>query len=332
MSAFDRRTKSVCFRVHSLAFFHAKNGFNCFCCITRREYRIVRFNALHLHDIMVLGRILRKKTARKAGKTGQFIDHPAFQQVDSQVERSVESQMTHLKDLKVVCAGGGNGSLTMAGLAGTVSKNVSIYYSPKYEKRAEELRAAIKANDGKLIVHTKDAPNPTIQGRIATVSTDASVVQNADIIIISLPGDKHERVIKEIAPYLQSQVICFLPGTSALDLRMIRDALGPRCESVFASGLTYVAAKTLPWSTRTHAPGEMHIRGVKGKVEVTLFPSTSMTRFLVTGILDCLHSHPCATTSFLIQEHWLEATYIPYNYCGNPILHTGFMYSTWCVP
>lgn len=280
---------------------------------------------------MVLGRFLRKKTARKAGNTGEFIDHPALQQVDSEVERSVESQMSHLKDLKVVCVGGGNGSLTMAGLAGTVSKNVSIYYSPKYEKRAEELRAAIKANDGKLIVHTKDAPNPTIQGRIATVSTDASVVKNADIIIISLPGDKHERVIKEIAPYLQSQVICFLPGTSALDLRMIRDALGPRCESVFESGLTYAATKTLPWSTRTHASGEMHIRGVKGKVEVTLFPSTSMTRFLVTGILDCLHSHPCATTSFVIQEHWLEATYIPYNYCGNPILHTGFMYSTWCV-
>ena len=283
---------------------------------------------------MVFAKILRRKPAPNADTKDAFIDHIKVQQIDShlQVERSVQSQMCHLKDLKVVCVGGGNGSLTLAGLAGTVSKNVSIYYSPKYERRAAELRDVLRNNGGKLIVHTKDAPNPTIQGEIEKVSTDASIVKDADIIIISLPGDKHELVIKEIAPYLQSQVICFLPGTSALDLKMIRDMLGARCESVFASGLTYAATKTLPWSTRTHAPGEMHIRGVKGKVEVTLFPSTSMTRFLVTGILDCLHSHPAATTNFVVQEHWLEATYIPYNYCGNPILHTGFMYSTWCVP
>lgn len=236
----------------------------------------------------------------------------------------------NLTSLQIVVCGGGNGAQTMAAMAGTVTDHVSLYFSPKYKSRADELQNQIIKNDNKLIVHTISAPNPTVKGNIKTVTTDPSaVIPDADVIIISLPGDKHEAVINEIAPYLESQIVCFLPGTSALDLKMIRTALGEKSESVFASGLTYAATKTLPWSTRQHVLGEMHVRGTKGKVEVTVFPSNSHTRSIVLDILDVLHSHPCATTGYAMSEHWLEATYIPYNYCGNPILHSGFMYGMW---
>ncbi|KAF8057773.1 odh [Scenedesmus sp. PABB004] len=237
-----------------------------------------------------------------------------------------------LADLRVVVCGSGHGAKTAAAMAGRVTKHTSILLSdtPRYRARAAELSAAIAAHGG-LAAHAVTVGDTPIVGHIASVTCDAaSVVPDADVLIVVLPADAHEGIIADLAPHLRSQLVVFMPGTSALDLLLLRRALGKRCEEAFAAGLTYAAIKTLPWATRERAIAEVHMRGVKGHVNVAAFPSTPMSRFTITAVLDALCDAPGAQTRFQVEDHWLEAVLgIPYNYGGNPILHTGIMYAQW---
>ncbi|WIA09747.1 hypothetical protein OEZ85_009126 [Tetradesmus obliquus] len=225
-----------------------------------------------------------------------------------------------LKALNVVVCGSGNGACCAAGLFSCLSAKVSIYLSKRYEKRAAQMWQDIQDNGGGITVNDMIGKN-TYQGKLARITCDpAEVLPSADVVVVVLPATAHEALFEEIAPYLSRQMVVFLPGNSGWNMLLLKNALGEA-----ATNLTVVATKALPWACRKEGPATVNIRGIKDRVFIVVAPDGPMNTYLATQLLDAL----CPASNFVLEDNVMEATLLPFNLAGNPILHPGIMYARW---
>ncbi|KAF6252806.1 6-phosphogluconate dehydrogenase [Scenedesmus sp. NREL 46B-D3] len=220
-----------------------------------------------------------------------------------------------LRTLNVVVCGSGNG-----GLFSCLSSNVSIYLSQRYEKRAAQMWDDIQANGGGITVNDMIG-KATYQGKLARVTCNAAeVLPMADVVVVVLPATAHEALFEEISPYLSRQMVVFLPGNSGWNMLLLQNSLGQD-----ASNLTVVATKALPWACRKEGPATVNIRGIKDRVFIVVLPDGPMNTYLATQLLEAL----CPHSNFVLEDNVMEATLLPFNLAGNPILHPGIMYARW---
>uniref|UniRef100_A0A383WCK4 Rhodanese domain-containing protein n=1 Tax=Tetradesmus obliquus TaxID=3088 RepID=A0A383WCK4_TETOB len=244
----------------------------------------------------------------------------------------------------IVVCGSGNGAQTAAAVLGSQGHTVWLYYSPRYQQRAAEMRAALAVNGGAitLTAHalpTAEAPDgtTTYKGPIQGVSTNAAeLLAAADVVLLSVTAPAMEGLIRELAPHLRSQqLLLFLQGTGAVNYMMLKAALqdcvkaGPTSTSLADRMPMYAAAKVLPWACRLQAPAQVTVCGTKERVKLALAPDAcGLLRVMLPRLLDGLFPG----TRFLLDANAvLEHTYFPYGLLCSDVIHPGMMYGTWAA-
>ncbi len=170
--------------------------------------------------------------------------------------------------------GGGNGGQTMAGHLGILGEKVRLY------KRSQQ--GVNKINETKEIIlhHAIEGV-----GKIEFATTSiAKAIDGADIIMLILPSNTHEKVAREMIPHLKDgQVILIHPEEScgALQFRHIMKQMG--CTKDIVIGST----STLLYATRLIQDGECYVNGFKQSVPMAALPAADNQR-LKDAICDVL--------------------------------------------
>ncbi len=156
--------------------------------------------------------------------------------------------------------GGGHGGQTFAGHMALLGKRVRLY-----TKSAEK---------AKIINQTRQIElSHAISGigRIEFATTDVSVaLDGATHIVIVLPSNWHEATARTIIPFLKNgQSILILPEAScgAISFRKVMSDMGCAADVVVG------AASSLPYATRSIAPGKCFVSGTKADVKVAALPA-----------------------------------------------------------
>jgi hypothetical protein len=184
--------------------------------------------------------------------------------------------------MQITICGGGNAAHTLAGLLGAAgAAAVNVYVPLKNEERlwsgglskngrsngqGKNGRSGASAGGG-ITVHL---PDRSVTGRPARVSSNpAEVVPGSEVALLALPAFAHDRILRDIAPYLDEGAwLGALPARGGFDWSVFAN-LGPDHEAITVFGL-----QTLPWACRIEEFGRsVRVLGVKDRVELAAQPA-----------------------------------------------------------
>jgi hypothetical protein len=170
---------------------------------------------------------------------------------------------------RVLICGGGSSAHVAVALLGSLSDDLIDrvdLYTP-LENEAQKLRDGGIETDGVTLEH-KDKK---IKGAVMTAtSSAASVVPEANLIIIALPATFHEGVLRSVAPYIR-------PGTF-IGALCARSGFDWACHSALGNALFKTCVifgfQTLPWACRMTTPGaNATVLGKKDHVDMCTLPA-----------------------------------------------------------
>ncbi|MHA3737117.1 NAD/NADP octopine/nopaline dehydrogenase family protein [Pseudomonas sp. Eth.TT006] len=156
----------------------------------------------------------------------------------------------------------------------------------------------------------------TLQARLDRVTTDArAAVEDADIVIITVPAHVRPQLLKDIAPHLNASkpvYIGAIPGFCGFD--WLAEATLPDRPNLVIWGM-----KDVPHTAFELTPGRsIKMGGGKSQLYVATHAREPQTaRRQLEKILTRLYG-PCVT----MLEDYLEITLTP----GNPIMHSSVIY------
>jgi hypothetical protein len=156
----------------------------------------------------------------------------------------------------------------------------------------------------------------TLSARLDRVTSDAkAAVEDADIVIITVPAHARPQTLKDIAPHLTTSKPVFIgaiPGFCGFD--WLAEATLPDRPNVVIWGM-----KDVPHTAFELTPGRsIKMGGGKSQLYVATHAREPQTaRRQLEKILTRLYG-PCVT----MLEHFLEITLTP----GNPIMHSSVIY------
>jgi opine dehydrogenase len=198
---------------------------------------------------------------------------------------------------KIGVIGAGNGGHAIAGHLGLSGFKVWIYDI-----------------DVKRIGAIQERGNITLKGeetgstsRIHATIYLEEAVKNSEIIMIVTPANAHERIAREMAPYLEDgQIIVLNPGYFLGALCFSYELKKMGCEKEIVVGDT----ESLIYACRSEKPGEVYISGTKKNLYVATFPGKK-----IDILMDKMNSiYP----QFRPAKNILETAFGNVN----PILHT----------
>ena len=156
----------------------------------------------------------------------------------------------------------------------------------------------------------------TLEARLDRVTTDArTAVEDADIVIITVPAHARPQTLQAIAPHLSASkpvYIGAIPGFCGFD--WLAEATLPDRPNLVIWGM-----KDVPHTAFELAPGRsIKMGGGKSQLYVATHARESQaSRRQLQQMLTRLYG-PCVT----MLEHYLEITLTP----GNPIMHSSVIY------
>ncbi|MDX9669131.1 MULTISPECIES: NAD/NADP octopine/nopaline dehydrogenase family protein [unclassified Pseudomonas] len=156
----------------------------------------------------------------------------------------------------------------------------------------------------------------TLSARLDRVTTDArAAVEDADIVIITVPAHARAQILKDIAPHLNASkpvYIGAIPGFCGFD--WLAEATLPDRPNLVIWGM-----KDVPHTAFELTPGRsIKMGGGKSQLYVATHAREPQTaRRQLEKILTRLYG-PCVT----MLENYLEITLTP----GNPIMHSSVIY------
>jgi len=212
----------------------------------------------------------------------------------SGIINSLKEQQTN-----VCIVGGGAAGHLLAGLCGAnAGLRVSVL-----TRRPEEWQQEITVLNLEGGCYTK--------GKLHRVSSDASIVADADVVILCLPAFARPQVLGQVAPHLRhGAIIGSLPGTGGFD--WMAHTLLP----VKEKDLVIFGSQRLPFVCRVVQYGDsVRLHGNKANAPVAVIPAAQAKE--VCSLLGGIVGVPCLPLST-----FLEVSLTP----SNPILHPSRMY------
>src|SRR5215203_2560332 len=108
--------------------------------------------------------------------------------------------------------GAGNGGYAMAGELALLGRDIVLFDFPAFEGRLSPLRKA-----GGVRVDSRIDHFPGGRGEhfapLPQITTDISGIASADVVIVVVPGQHHEKVIAAALPHLRDgQLVLLNPG------------------------------------------------------------------------------------------------------------------------
>lgn len=168
---------------------------------------------------------------------------------------------------KVAVLGAGNGGHAFAGDLALRGYQVRLYN--KFSHEIVDLQAA----GGVRLEGAIDGFGP-----LDLVTTDiASVVAEADIILVVVPATAHAFMAEACSPYLRDgQVIVLNPGRTggALEFHQVLKGRGVECRVVVSE------AQTLLFACRISGPARVRVNSIKRQVPLAALPSRDTPRAL----------------------------------------------------
>jgi opine dehydrogenase len=170
--------------------------------------------------------------------------------------------------LRYAVVGAGNGGTAMAAELSLLGQDLVLVEMPGFENRLKVLREA-----GGIVVESRIDHFPEGVGtRLAPISrmtTDMSAISDANVVVVIVPAQHHDKVIARILPHLRTgQLVLLNPGgvggallwSAALRNANIRDVLIAQ-----PSDLLYAGFRT--------PEGKAVVAGKKKKAALGIFPN-----------------------------------------------------------
>ncbi len=111
----------------------------------------------------------------------------------------------------------------------------------------------------------------TGKGEISLASTDmGEVVKDADLIMVVNPAIYHNKIAKEMAPFIKEDQIIFLSPSSVFGAFAFKKALE---DAGCTKSVTIGESNTLLFAARLVEAGRVHIGGKKDRLLVSAFPA-----------------------------------------------------------
>lgn len=181
--------------------------------------------------------------------------------------------------MKIAVIGAGNGGQAIGGHLASLGHSVRIYDRDK--QRVDELNCCRN-------IELTGALN--LKGEIEFASIDiASVVKDAELIMVATTATAHRSVATRLAPLLtDNQVILLNPGRTcgAIEFKNVLNDAG-------VNKKVYIAeAQTLVYACRLIKTGKVNIIGVKDKVFLAAYPARDTRHVLnvVSELYDCFYA------------------------------------------
>ncbi|MFD1928556.1 NAD/NADP octopine/nopaline dehydrogenase family protein [Sporosarcina siberiensis] len=200
------------------------------------------------------------------------------------------------KSMKWTILGGGNGGQTTAGHLGMMGFDVTLY------DIFEETIESITKQGG---VYLEDALNGFGKVRRATTNIEEAL-QDADIVLVTVPATAHTTVAKACAPYLKDgQIVILNPAATFGSLAFKKTLKDEGC----TANVTLAETNTLLYGCRIIEPGRTQVFGLKSRILIAALPATE-TANVVAAVQPAFPQFE-ATESILVTS--FDNT--------NPILH-----------
>jgi len=198
--------------------------------------------------------------------------------------------------MKWTILGGGNGGQTTAGHLGMMGFDVTLY------DIFDETIQAIKKQGG---VYLEDALTGFGKVNCATTNIEEAL-QDADIILVTVPATAHTTVAKVCAPHLKDgQIVVLNPAATFGSLAFKKTLEDEGCTAT----VTLAETNTLLYGCRIIEPGKTQVYGLKNRILTAALPATETTR--VVAALQTAFPQFEAADSILVTS--FDNT--------NPILH-----------
>ncbi|WP_186672577.1 NAD/NADP-dependent octopine/nopaline dehydrogenase family protein [Sporosarcina sp. BP05] len=198
--------------------------------------------------------------------------------------------------MKWTILGGGNGGQTTAGHLGMMGFDVTLY------DIFDETIQVIKKQGG---VYLEDALIGF--GKVSCATTNIEeALQDADIVLVTVPATAHTTVAKACAPYLKDgQIVVLNPAATFGSLAFKKTLEDEGCTAT----VTLAETNTLLYGCRIIEPGKTQVFGLKNRILTAALPATETTR--VVAALQTAFPQFEAADSILVTS--FDNT--------NPILH-----------
>ena len=169
------------------------------------------------------------------------------------------------KNMNWTVLGGGNGGQTTAAHLGMMGFDVVLY------DIFEETTQVIEDQGG---IHLEDALVGF--GKVSCATTNIKkALQDADIVLITVPATAHKSVAKACAKYLKDgQIILLNPAATFGSIEFDKTLNDEGC----TADITIAETNTLLYGCRIIEPGRIQVFGLKSRVLVAALPATEINK------------------------------------------------------
>lgn len=175
--------------------------------------------------------------------------------------------MRNAMDVRYAVIGAGNGGLAMAGYLALRGFSVNLY-----NRTREKLESLI---DNPVITLSGSVEGKGILNLVTGHIGEA--VQNADIIMVTVPATGHYHMAKAMAPYLRDgQIIVLNPGRTGGALEVYETIRKSGCEK----DIVVAEAQTFIYACRATGPDSARIFSVKHEVALSAIPAKFTRRVI----------------------------------------------------
>mmetsp|Transcript_38220 Transcript_38220/g.62666 ORF Transcript_38220/g.62666 Transcript_38220/m.62666 type:complete len:436 (-) Transcript_38220:12-1319(-) len=170
---------------------------------------------------------------------------------------------------KIVICGAGNAAHVFCGLC-AADPNNEVHLLSLFRTEAKDFETALKKTAAHQLTVEVVQTGTQIESTPYNITNDAKCLQNADIVIISLPAFAHAQYLNACKQNIQSDnnkktLIAIFPGASGVECEW-QSIMGKQANFVLLSCIT------LPWAARIKTFGQIvEILSTKNKVEVCLY-------------------------------------------------------------
>jgi len=175
--------------------------------------------------------------------------------------------MRNATDVRYAVIGAGNGGLAMAGYLALRGFSVNLY-----NRTREKLES--------LISNPVITLSGSVEGKgILNLVTGhiGEAVQNADIIMVTVPATGHYHMAKAMAPYLRDgQIIVLNPGRTGGALEVYETIRKSGCEK----NIVVAEAQTFIYACRATGPDSARVFSVKHEVALSAVPARFTRRVI----------------------------------------------------
>jgi len=220
---------------------------------------------------------------------------------------------------KIIVCGAGNAAHVFCGLTSS-NHNNEVHLLSLYKTEAKDFETAINKTNDKLLTIEIVKDKKQIKSAPYNITNDPSCLENADIVIISLPAFAHAQYLnackQNIKPTKNKKtLIAIFPGASGVECEW-KSIMGKNSNFVLLSCIT------LPWAARIKIFGQIvEILSTKNKVEVCLDGADNKESILYINKMQDIVK-PCNLFNYgHIMSMSLSAM--------NAVAHPAIMYAKW---